>query len=46
VLYIQDFPDDVAVNAVDEVESLTHGLNRRIWQKITLVRAERAKAAP
>ena len=42
VLYIQDFPDDVAVNAVDEVESLTHALNRRIWQKITLVRAERA----
>jgi hypothetical protein len=42
VLYVQDFPDDVAVGAVDEVESLTHGLNRRIWQKITLVRAERA----
>ena len=42
VLYVQDFPDDVAVNAVDEVESLTHSLNRRIWQKITLVRAERS----
>jgi hypothetical protein len=42
VLYVQDFPDDVAVNAVDEVEGLTHSLNRRIWQKITLVRSERS----
>lgn len=41
VLYVQDFPDDVAVAAVDEVESLTTGLSRKIWQKITLLRAER-----
>lgn len=42
VLYVQDFPDSVAVGAVDEVESLTNGLSRRIWQKITLLRSERA----
>lgn len=40
VLYVQDFPDSAAVAAVDEVESLTNGLSRRIWQKITLLRAE------
>ena len=45
VLYVQDFPDGVAVGAVDEVESLTNGLSRRIWQKITLLRSERAPAA-
>ena len=36
-LYIQDFDDHVAVGAVDEVEGLTTGLARKIWQKITLL---------
>ena len=40
VLYVQDFPDDVAVGAVDEIENLTNGLSRKIWQKIMIVRAE------
>ena len=40
VLYIQDFPDDVAVTTVDEIESLTNGISRKIWQKITLIRRE------
>lgn len=40
VLYVQDFPDDVVVGAMDEVENLTTGLSRKIWQKITLLRAE------
>ena len=42
VLYVQHFPDDVAVGALDEVESLTNGLSRRMWQKITFLRAEQA----
>ena len=46
VLYVQDFPDDVAVNAVDEVETLTNSLNRRIWQKIAMIRHERPEAVP
>lgn len=46
VLYVQDFPDGVAVGAVDEVESLTNGLSRRIWQKITLLRTERGERMP
>ncbi len=38
VLYIQNFPDNVAVATVDEIESLTNGISRKIWQKITLIR--------
>ena len=36
-LYVQDFPDHVAIGAVDEVENLTTGLCRKIWQKIMLL---------
>jgi hypothetical protein len=38
-LYIQDFDDDVALAAVNEVESLTTGLSRKIWQKLMIVHA-------
>ena len=38
-LYIQDFDDDVALSAVNEVESLTTGLSRKIWQKLMIVYA-------
>ena len=37
VLYVQDFPDSVAVSVVDDVEDLTTGLSRKIWQKIMLI---------
>jgi len=36
-LYVQDFPDPVALSAVDEVEALTTGLSRKIWQKIVIL---------
>ncbi len=36
-LYVQEFGDPVALNAVDEVENLTNGLSRKIWQKIDLL---------
>ena len=36
-LYVQDFPDHVAATAVDEIENLTTGLSRKIWQKVTLL---------
>ncbi len=39
VLYVQRFPDDVAVGAVDEIENLTNGLSRKIWQKIMIARS-------
>ena len=36
-LYVQSFPDRDALNAVDEIESLTTGLSRKIWQKIMIL---------
>jgi hypothetical protein len=36
-LYVQDFPDSEAVNAVDDIEDLTTGLSRKIWQKIMIL---------
>ena len=39
-LYVQDFADDVAVQAVNEIEDLTTGLARKIWQKLTIVIGE------
>jgi hypothetical protein len=38
-LYIQGFDDDVAVAAVNEVENLTTGLSRKIWQKLMILYA-------
>lgn len=36
-LYAERFDDAVVLQAVDEVEALTTGLSRKIWQKITLL---------
>jgi len=36
-LYVQEFPDPVAATAVDEIENLTTGLARKIWQKVTML---------
>jgi hypothetical protein len=36
-LYIQGFDDSVALQAVNEVEDLTTGLSRKIWQKLTIL---------
>lgn len=36
-LYVQSFPDRDALSAVDEIESLTTGLSRKIWQKIMIL---------
>ena len=36
-LYVQDFPDTVLLDAVDDVEDLTAGFSRKIWQKITII---------
>jgi hypothetical protein len=38
-LYVQDFPDPLVLQAVNEVESLTTGLSRKIWQKISVLEA-------
>ena len=36
-LYVQRFDDELALGAVNEIEQLTTGLSRKIWQKITLL---------
>ncbi|MBN1864323.1 MAG: hypothetical protein JW808_05430, partial [Victivallales bacterium] len=36
-LYIRDFEDPVAVSAVNEVESLTTALARKVWQKLVVI---------
>ena len=36
-LYAQDFGDSVVLAAVNEVENLTTGLSRKIWQKIMII---------
>lgn len=38
-LYAQGFPDPAAVAAVDDIEDLTNGLSRKIWQKIMILSA-------
>lgn len=37
--YLQNFDDSVAVAAVNEIEDLTSGLSRKIWQKIMIVQS-------
>ena len=36
-LYVQGFQDTVLLDAVDDVEDLTSGLSRKIWQKLTIL---------
>jgi hypothetical protein len=36
-LYSQSLPDDVILTAVNEIESLTSGLSRKVWQKIIIL---------
>jgi hypothetical protein len=36
-LYAQSFQDPILLDAVDDVEDLTTGFSRKIWQKITIV---------
>src|SRR6266404_7801268 len=36
-LYVQDYQDPVLLDAVDDMEDLTAGFSRKIWQKITIL---------
>ncbi|MGD9724458.1 MAG: hypothetical protein AB7O59_24355 [Pirellulales bacterium] len=44
-IYVQDFADRVALEAVDQLSNLTNGLSRSIWQKIIIVENMRGPAA-
>ncbi|HQH27140.1 MAG TPA: hypothetical protein PLP17_07065, partial [Oligoflexia bacterium] len=37
VLYVQNFSDPLAVAAVNEIETLTTDLSRKIWQKLVIL---------
>ena len=41
-LYVQGLPDPDAISAVDEIEALTSGLSRKVWQKIDLLDRHRS----
>ena len=36
-LYVQQFDDPVALDSVNDIEQLTNGLSRKIWQKISIL---------
>jgi len=36
-LYSENFPDEVVVNAVKDIESLSGGISSKIWQKIMIL---------
>jgi hypothetical protein len=36
-LHVQSFQDPILLSAVDDVENLTAGFSRKIWQKITIL---------
>jgi hypothetical protein len=38
-LFVQRFDDPVVLQSVNQIEDLTNGLSRKIWQKITLLEA-------
>ena len=40
-LYVRDFDDSVTLTSVNEIESLTTGLSRKIWQKLMIVHSLR-----
>lgn len=37
VVYGQSIPDSEVINVVNEIENLTTGLCRKIWQKIMII---------
>lgn len=40
VLYVQDSGDTETIGIVDDIEDLTNGLSRKIWQKIMLIQRD------
>ncbi|MEZ4864056.1 MAG: hypothetical protein R3C14_22245 [Caldilineaceae bacterium] len=39
-LYVQSFDDGVVLDSVTEIEALTTGLSRKIWQKLMILHAD------
>ena len=45
-LYVQDYHDPVAAEAVNDLEDLTTGLSSKMWQKITMLPLQQTPALP
>ncbi|MFO1092235.1 MAG: hypothetical protein U0992_02840 [Planctomycetaceae bacterium] len=45
-VYAQDLDDPVVVDAVNDIEDLTTGLSRKIWQKISILNAGIVRSTP
>lgn len=45
-LYVQNFQDPVLLDAVDDMEDLTAGFSRKIWQKLTILESLGRAATP
>lgn len=45
VLYVEGVKDEEVLDAVDQIETLTTGLSRKIWQKISLLDRFKSRAA-
>ncbi|MGD9855150.1 MAG: hypothetical protein AB7U20_09400 [Planctomycetaceae bacterium] len=45
-LYVQGFEDSVAVGAVNDIESLTTAMARKIWQKLMVLHTVHVERAP
>jgi hypothetical protein len=45
-LYVNNFDDAAANHSVNELEDLTSGLSRKIWQKITIILDQSKKVHP
>lgn len=45
-VYVQEFPDETALVAVDQLANLTGGLSRSIWQKIMLLDESLSREVP
>jgi hypothetical protein len=43
-LYVQDYHDPVATEAVNDLEDLTAGLSSKMWQKITMLPTQQSPA--
>jgi len=41
-LFPQRFDDNVVLEAASDIENLTIGLSRKVWQKITVLQGHRA----
>ncbi len=45
-LHVQYFQDNQVLNSVNEIETLSHELSRKIWQKIMIIDLMQQKVAP